>query len=98
MIEEVIEFPAELQTAMLSANREVLKHRQIVVRKTRAAELDVGKVLLADFIRRAFTVSGVRVASFRRSRAAAPLTIGAAMLVPLNVKYVEEVCELLVAL
>ena len=44
--------------------------------------LDTGKVFEAVFIRRAFTWSGVKFGSFSNSRAAAALTIGAAILVP----------------
>ena len=42
--------------------------------------------LLADFINRAFTVSGLKFGLCCNSNAAAPLTIAAAMLVPLNTK------------
>jgi hypothetical protein len=54
------------------------------------ATLLAGKPLVAVFIRRALTASGVRVGSFCSSSAAAPLTIGVAMLVPLSVKCVVE--------
>ena len=50
-------------------------------------ELDDGKFLVAVFISLALTVSGVRLESFWINRAAAPLTIGAAMLVPCSLKY-----------
>src|SRR4051794_10737136 len=43
-----------------------------------------GKFLVAVFIKRTLTVSGVKLASFCNIRAAAPLTIAAAMLVPLS--------------
>ena len=48
------------------------------------AMLDAGKLLPAVFIRRAFTRSGVRLGCACNKSAAAPLTIGAAMLVPLK--------------
>ena len=43
-----------------------------------------GKDFVADFINRALTVSGDNVGSRCNRRAAAPLTMGAAILVPLN--------------
>src|SRR5438034_7526405 len=49
-----------------------------------------GKFLSALFIRRALTTSGARVGSCSKRSAAAPLTIGVAMLVPLRVKYAGE--------
>src|ERR1043166_7383426 len=54
------------------------------------AEVSDGRSRKAVFIRRYFTWSGVRFGSFCRRSAAAPLTIGAAMLVPLNWIYSEE--------
>ena len=51
------------------------------------ATLEVGKLLLAVFMRRALTWSGVRPGCLCKSTATAPLTIGAAMLVPLSLKY-----------
>ena len=50
-----------------------------------------GKVLVAVFIRRALIRSGVSEGSFCSISAAAPLTMGAAMLVPLNCQYTSEV-------
>jgi hypothetical protein len=50
------------------------------------ATLYAGKFFVAVSISFAFTWSGVKVGSFWISRAAAPLTIGAAMLVPLRPK------------
>ena len=49
-----------------------------------------GKVLLAVFISLAFTWSGVSNGFCWSTRAAAALTTGVAMLVPLNVKYALE--------
>ena len=49
--------------------------------------LTAGKVLVADFISRAFTVSGVSVGSAWIMSAAAPLTTGVAILVPLRRRY-----------
>lgn len=43
-----------------------------------------GKLLLAVFIRRAFTCAGVNLGSFSIKSAAAPLTTGVAILVPLS--------------
>jgi hypothetical protein len=50
------------------------------------ATLTGGNFLYAVFIRRAFTVSGVSVASFCNINATAPETAGVAMLVPLSRK------------
>src|SRR5689334_2880586 len=52
-----------------------------------AVVLYIGWPLYAVFIMRAFTMSGVSVGSFCSIRAAAPLTTGVAMLVPLRRKY-----------
>jgi hypothetical protein len=61
-------------------------------------KLVAGKFLVADFINRAFTWSGVSVGVFCRRRAAAPATIGAATLVPLKRKYIVDVFRLLFTL
>src|SRR5712692_7014049 len=54
------------------------------------AELYCGKFLYAVFIRRALIWSGVSDGVFCINSAAAPLTTGAAMLVPLSLKYTFE--------
>src|SRR5436190_23500785 len=46
-----------------------------------------GKSLVAVFMRRTLTWSGLRYGSFFKSRAAAPLTTAADMLVPLSWRY-----------
>ena len=50
------------------------------------ATLEIGKDLVAVIINRAFTWSGVIAGFCCKSRAAAPLTTGAAMLVPFMLK------------
>ena len=50
------------------------------------ATLVAGKFLVAVFISLALTWSGVRLGCFCSSSAAAPATMGLAMLVPLNSK------------
>jgi hypothetical protein len=58
--------------------------------------LSIGNDFVALSINRALTVSGVNVGSAWIIRAAAPLTTGVAMLVPLNRMYAGERVEFLV--
>src|ERR1051326_7516183 len=54
------------------------------------AVLYAGKFLVAVFINRALTVSGLRLGFFCSIRATGPETAGVAMLVPLSRKYCGE--------
>src|SRR5437660_1265928 len=61
-----------------------------------AVVLSMGNDFVALSIKRALTVSGVNVGSAWIIKAAAPLTTGVAILVPLNRIYAEERVEVLV--